>query len=170
LRTLQNTGACRTPLEVRMIELRPIDDSAPRPHSPSDYENWGDFDPRAKDLDLERWLIVLHTSDGEVPIGDMSAHAVYYGPTPGSRALNIGISIVTEYRGLGHGADAQRRLAELLHARGVVRVEAQTDVTNIAEQRALAKAGFVFEGILRRAQGRADGIHDLQSWSHLSSD
>ena len=74
-----------------MIELRPIDDSAPRPHSPSDYENWGDFDPRAKDLDLERWLIVLHTSDGEVPIGDMSAHAVYYGPTPGSRALNIGI-------------------------------------------------------------------------------
>lgn len=152
-----------------MLELRSIDDGTPRPHSPSEYEDWGDFDPRAKDLDLERWLIVLHTPDGETPIGDMSAHAVYYGPTTGSRALNIGISIVEEYRGRGFGAAAQQQLAELLHARGVVRVEAQTDVSNVAEQRALAKAGFVFEGILRSAQGRANGIHDLQSWSHISN-
>lgn len=153
-----------------MIELRPIDDDTPRPHSPSEYEDWGDFDPRAADLDLERWLIVLHSDSGEVAIGDMSAHAVYYGPTSGSRALNIGISIVEEYCGRGFGAEAQRRLALMLHDRGVQRVEAQTDVSNVAEQRALMKAGFTLEGTLRRAQGRVDGIHDLQSWSHVQGD
>lgn len=153
-----------------MIELRSIIDGSPRPHSPSEFEDWGDVDPRAKDLDLERWLVVLHEDDREIPIGDMSSHAVYYGPTSGSRALNIGISIVETYRGRGFGTEAQRQLAALLHARGVTRIEAQTDVSNTAEQRALAKAGFVFEGTLRRAQGRADGIHDLQSWSHVIED
>lgn len=149
------------------IEIRAIDGDTPRPKSHSEYENWGEFDPRVADMDLERWLIVLTEGDSETPVGDMSAHAVYYGPTPGSRTLNIGISLVEEYRGRGFGATAQRLLAEHLHARGVVRVEAQTDVTNIAEQRALARAGFELEGVLRQAQGRADGLHDIQVWSHI---
>ena len=149
------------------IEIRAIDGDTPRPKSHSEYENWGEFDPRVADMDLERWLIVLTEGDSETPVGDMSAHAVYYGPTPGSRTLNIGISLVEEYRGRGFGATAQRLLAEHPHARGVVRVEAQTDVTNIAEQRALARAGFELEGVLRQAQGRADGLHDIQVWSHI---
>jgi RimJ/RimL family protein N-acetyltransferase len=59
-------------------------------------------------------------------------------------------------------------LADVLHERGIVRVEASTDVTNVAEQRALAKAGFICEGTLRGAQMRADGRHDLQLWAHLA--
>ena len=81
--------------------------------------------------------------------------------------MNIGISITAPYRGLGIGSIAQRLLAEALHQRGVVRVEASTDVDNIAEQRSLARAGFSFEGIIRRAQGRRDGLHDLQGWAHI---
>lgn len=152
---------------VRIID---IDDDTPRPRAAtlSPYEDWGEFDPRAKDLELLRWLIVLDVDGSETPVGDMSAHPVYYGPTPGSRALNIGISLLEEYRGRGIGAEAQRLLAEELHRRGVVRVEAQTDVSNVPEQRALAKAGFVLEGVLRQAQGRRDGIHDLQVWSHIA--
>lgn len=152
------------------VHIRSIRDDDPRPRAAtiSPYEDWGDFDPRARDLELERWVIVLVDGDTETPIGDMSAHPVYYGPTAGSRALNIGISLLEEHHGHGHGARAQQLLAEELHARGVVRVEAQTDVSNIAEQRALAKAGFVLEGVLRRAQGRRDGIHDLQVWSHIA--
>lgn len=149
------------------ITIRSIDGETPRPKSHSEYENWGEFDPRAADMDLERWLVVLVDADVETPIGDMSAHAVYYGPTPGSRALNIGISLVEEFRGKGYGSIAQRLLAEQLHARGIVRVEAQTDVTNVPEQRALARAGFELEGVLRQAQGRADGVHDIQVWSHI---
>lgn len=149
------------------VRLLPADENTPRLHAPSEYDNWGEFDPRAKDMDLERWLIVVVDDDEETVVGDMSAHAVYYGPTATSRALNIGISLVEEQRGKGYGAIAQRLLAELLHERGVVRVEASTDVTNIAEQRALAKAGFKCEGVIRQSQGRADGVHDLQQWSHI---
>lgn len=150
------------------VVIRPIDGETPRPKSHSEYEDWGEFDPRAADMDLERWLVLLDEDGVQTPIGDMSAHAIYYGPTPGSRTLNIGISLVEEYRGKGFGAVAQRLLAEALHARGVVRVEAQTDVTNVPEQRALERAGFVLEGVLRQAQGRADGLHDIQVWSHLA--
>jgi len=148
-----------------VIELRPIDDTAPRPHSSSPYEDWGDRDPDAQPRGLERWLIV---EDG-IPVGDMSAHPHFYGPNAGSKAMNMGISIADEHRGRGIGTQAQRMLAELLHSRGVVRVEASTDISNIAEQRALAKAGFICEGTLRGAQMRGDGRHDLQLWAHLAS-
>jgi RimJ/RimL family protein N-acetyltransferase len=150
------------------VSIREIDDSYVRPHSPSSYEDWGDFAPEAAAMRMFRRLVELTKDDGEViPVGDMSAHAVWYGPTPGSRALNIGISLVGEYQGLGIGSVAQRLLAIELHGQGISRVEAQTDILNIPEQRALEKAGFCYEGTLRRAQARADGIHDLQVWSHI---
>lgn len=151
------------------ISLRPIGDDDPKPHAPSVWDDWGPCDPEAMALPMRRWLVELHGPDGEAtPVGDLSAHTVWYGPTPGSRAMNIGISIVEEHRGRGIGSTAQRLLAELLHAEGIARVEASTDVENLAEQRALARAGFLLEGIARRAQQRADGLHDLQVWSHVA--
>jgi aminoglycoside 6'-N-acetyltransferase len=48
-----------------------------------------------------------------------------------------------------------------------MRVEAQTDVTNLAEQRALEKAGFTREGVLRKAQWRGGAYHDLVVYSKL---
>lgn len=146
-----------------MIELRPYSDEHPARSASSEFEDWGERDPDSKPADLERWLIV---NDGVV-VGDLSAHSRWYGPTAGSRAMSIGISIDEEHRGLGYGTIAQNMLAELLHERGIVRIEASTDVTNIGEQRALHRAGFLLEGIVRGAQVRADGRHDLQMWSHL---
>jgi RimJ/RimL family protein N-acetyltransferase len=96
---------------------------------------------------------------------------VSYGPNDESRALNIGVSLIPEARGQGHGAEAQRLLAELLFRLfDVERIEAMTDVDNIPEQRSLEKAGFVREGILRRAQFRARRYHDLVSYSILRED
>ncbi len=153
-----------------VISIRAIDGEYPRPNSTSIYEDWGEMAPEARDMAMTRWLVELTQPDKiVVPVGDLSAHAVWYGPTPGSRALNIGISIVNEFRGKGIGAIAQRLLADELHNQSIVRVEAQTDVENFAEQKALEKAGFKYEGTLRRAQGRADGLHDIQVWSHISS-
>lgn len=43
---------------------------------------------------------------------------------------------------------------------GVNRVQAETEITNIAEQRALEKAGFTREGVLRGATFRAGKWHD----------
>lgn len=153
---------------VGTVSIRTIDDSYPRPESHSVYDDWGDFAPEAKAIPMSRWLVELARLDGEiVAVGDLSSHAVWYGATPGSRAMNIGISLVESYRGIGIGAIAQRLLAEELHRQGVVRVEAGTDVTNIAEQRSLEKAGFVHEGTARKAQSRSDGLHDLQVWAHV---
>jgi len=42
----------------------------------------------------------------------------------------------------------------------VNRVEAHTDVSNIAEQRALEGAGFTREGLVRGAQWRAGAYRD----------
>lgn len=155
--------------EVRIV---PADDpeSLPRPRVLTEFEDWGEFDPRAPHGDIEHWLIVLGRENAATVVGSLSAQPVYYGPTAGSRAANIGISVLEEHRNRGIGAEAQRLLAEELHARGVVRVEASTDVRNVPEQRALARAGFVREGVLRRAQARRDGVHDLEVWSHLAGD
>jgi RimJ/RimL family protein N-acetyltransferase len=120
-------------------------------------------------MHIDTWLVEVVGDDGRpLVVGDLTAHAVWYGPTLGSRAMNIGISLVEDFRGHGIGAIAQRLLAELLHEQGIVRVEASTDVENAAEQRALSRAGFIQEGTLRSAQSRADGLHDLQVWSHLA--
>jgi len=105
---------------------------------------------------------------GGMPVGEVSYVAVHHGPPPASRAFNIGIWLLPEHRGRGHGAEAQRQLAAYLFATTTVeRVEASTDVTNGAEQRALERAGFTREGVLRHAQFREGGFHDLVLYSKL---
>ncbi len=144
-------------VELGEVSIRAIDEDTPRPHAPSIYDEWGEMAPEIQEMYMLRWLIELQKSNGEiVTVGDMSAHAVWYGPTITSKAMNIGISLVEEYRGKGIGAVAQKLLALELHRQGFLRVEAQTDVVNIAEQRSLKKAGFSFEGVARQSQGRAD--------------
>ena len=156
---------------MSVITLVPVADPTSIPHSESlsEYEDWGEFDQRAQIADTRHWLIRETDGATSTVVGSLSAHPVYYGPTAGSRAMNIGIHVLEHHRGRGIGTEAQRLLAQLLHGEGIIRVEAQTDVENLAEQRSLRGAGFVFEGVLRQAQGRRDGIHDVQSWSHLSN-
>ena len=111
-------------------------------------------------------LVELDTADGPVPIGDVSWHTVDYGPPPASQAWNIGITLDPEWRGQGLGTRAQRLLADYLFATTrVERVEASTDVENAPERGALEKAGFTFEGILRRAQFRGGSWRDLALYS-----
>lgn len=150
------------------VAIRAIERDYPLQRAKSEYDNWGETSPDAMAIELSRWLIEAKISDEWREVGNLSAHPVWYGPTQGSKAMNIGISLIEEFRNKGIGSIAQRLLAEELHRQGYARVEASTDITNIAEQRALAKAGFILEGTLRKAQGRADGVHDLQLWSHLS--
>lgn len=152
---------------VGTVTIVGVADDHPTPPSPSIWGDWGEMDPAARDIGLERWIIEVSDGIQTDVVGDLSAHAVWYGPTASSRAISIGISLVDEFRGRRIGGVAQRLLAELLHDRGIVRVEASTDVENLSEQRALERAGFVHEGTLRLAQGRRDGLHDLQVWSHV---
>ena len=64
--------------------------------------------------------------------------------------FEFGISLWPEYRGKGYGTTAQRLLARYLFAHSPVnRIQARTELGNVAEQRALEKAGFVREAVLR---------------------
>lgn len=115
-------------------------------------------------------LLIERIADGQ-PIGSVSWHRVGYGPNSGSAAWNIGISLTTDARGRGYGAEAQRLLADYLFAATEFdRVEASTDVDNVAEQRSLEKAGFIREGLLRGAQERSGVRHDLVNYARLRSD
>ena len=114
----------------------------------------------------------LAVTDGDdVLLGTVGWIQVVHGPNRGSTALNIGISLRPPARGRGHGTRAQRMLAEYLFAGFPVhRIEASTDVANVVEQRALASAGFVREGLLRGAQWRHGAWHDLVQYSRLRTD
>ncbi|MFF8594106.1 GNAT family N-acetyltransferase [Streptomyces sp. NPDC015220] len=63
---------------------------------------------------------------------------------------NLGIALMPEARGQGAGTEAQRQLVRYLFAHTpVARIEADTEADNFAEQRALEKAGFTREGVMR---------------------
>ena len=116
------------------------------------------------------FLMVERVADG-VPIGSVGWHRVSYGPNPESAAWNFGIDIIPEARGQGFGSEAQRLLAAwLFEHTDANRVEASTDIENVAEQRALEKAGFTREGIARGAQFRAGGHRDLITYARVRDD
>ncbi len=104
-------------------------------------------------------------------LGQVSWHAVGYGPTAGCTAWNVGMMLLPDVRGKGIGAAAVRLLAEHLFATTAVdRVEASTDEENRAAQRVLTKAGFHREGLIRGAQVRGGARRDMVAFSLLRSD
>ena len=120
-------------------------------------------------LGADRGALMVVTDDQVA--GEVSWHGVDYGPPPASRCWNIGITLLPEHRGRGIGTAALRALADYLFATTLVeRVEASTDVTNVAEQRALEKAGFTREGVARHAQFRQGAWHDMVVYARLRGD
>ena len=108
--------------------------------------------------DLDGRLAV--ESDGEY-IGAVSWHPKHYGPVQ-APALNFGIGLFPWARGKGYGTRAQRLLvAYLFDTTTVNRVEAGTDVDNIAEQRSLEKAGLLREGVIRGGHFREGKYNDM---------
>jgi RimJ/RimL family protein N-acetyltransferase len=83
----------------------------------------------------------------------------------------IGIALLPEARGAGHGTQAQRLLARYLFAHTTAhRIIASTEVTNLAERRALEKAGFTAEGIARGVGWRDGQWRDGVTYSLLRTD
>jgi len=108
-------------------------------------------------------LIVLHGADR---VGSVSWRRVQTGPTASGWAIGIGLAPGS--RGRGYGSTAQQLVVRYLFAHTQVnRIEATTEITNVAEQRALAKAGFTREGILRGTTFRQGQWHDQVIYSVL---
>jgi RimJ/RimL family protein N-acetyltransferase len=108
-------------------------------------------------------LIVLHSTDR---VGVVDWHKVQTGRAVKNWAIGIGLA--PEFRGRGYGSAAQQLLVRYLFAHTPVnRVEATTEITNVAEQRALEKAGFTREGVLRGASFRQGRYRDYVIYSVL---
>jgi len=118
-----------------------------------------------------RGTLIVETIAERRPIGTVSWHLERYGPNPESGAWNIGIELIPDARGHGYGWEAQALLIRyLFESTDVHRIEAATDVENVAEQRSLEKAGMRRDGILRGAQYRAGSYHDLVIYARLRDD
>jgi RimJ/RimL family protein N-acetyltransferase len=114
--------------------------------------------------------MIVELEEG-TPVGDLGWFGVPYGPNRRSLAWKIGCTIDVPHRGRGIGSRAQRLLADHLFATTPSnRVEADTDVENVAEQHALERAGFRRDGVVRGAQYRGGRWHDLVLYGLLRSD
>lgn len=143
-------------------------------NSPAVLGEWDHFDDPGDEM-LSGALYNGATKIVELPdgsaIGSVSWIQVPYGPNQRSLAWSIGITVLPVFRGRGLGASAQRRLAlELLGRSHANRVQADTDIGNVAEQRSLQLAGFTREGIARGAQWRRGRWHDRVLYSLLRGD
>lgn len=167
------------------VELRPVlpedldtfDREFAGPHGPGPYQ-WFGHTPtvRLRALLAERQLLAGDENmlsvilDGDL-VGRVEWFRKSWGRMETSYCWEIAIGIFADRRGRGIGTEAQRQLVDYLftHTR-VERIQVTTDPENIAEQRAVEKAGFQPEGRVRRAQWRAGGWHDQLLYSVLRTE
>ena len=154
------------PVEERDLDVLGRIDTDPAVSEPFEWR--GFRDPQAR---RRRWAEdgYLGSEDSllavALPDGSLAGIVVWTRiDTSGPRGcLQIGILLFPEHRGKGLGTAAQRLLADYLFSFTLAnRLEATTELDNVAEQRALENAGFVREGVLRgrgfvRGQWR-DGV------------
>ena len=156
------------------VRLRPFEQGefATATEQEAEYD---DFGPKAGfgspppcRLDAQGSLAI--EADGEL-VGMVSWVWQHWGPNDGSQNPIIGIWLLATHRGRGIGTVAQRQLVDLFFRHTPTnRVEAGTDPENLAEQRALEKAGMTREGIARGAQWRDGGYRDVCTYAVLRAD
>ncbi|QIY69024.1 GNAT family protein [Streptomyces sp. RLB1-33] len=145
----------------------------PETAAPFQWFGWRDPDHWRRKWDENRMLGDdaghLMVVRGEERLGFVGWRKIR--PTPSTYYWNMGIGLLPEARGKGWGTQAQRQLVGYLFAHTtVVRIEADTEAENIAEQRALEKVGFTREGVLRSLSFRDGRWRDGVRYSILRDD
>jgi len=103
--------------------------------------------------------------------GQLAGWVTWLPVTRSSGAIEVGIALFPEYRGRGIGTDAQRQLIDYLFATTMTnRLQALTEVSNVAEQKALEKAGFLREGVMRGLIFRNGAWRDSVVYGLVRSD
>jgi [ribosomal protein S5]-alanine N-acetyltransferase len=106
---------------------------------------------------------------GDDAAGFVSFHSGVYGGV--AKYWEIGIALLPEWRGRGVGWRAQAMLCDYLFAHTPAqRIQAGTHPENAAEQKALQKAGFRLEGVIRACEFRAGRWRDGLLYSRLRDD
>jgi RimJ/RimL family protein N-acetyltransferase len=165
------------------IELRPVAESdlaiiyklTNDPEATGDFEWFGwDDQWRYRRLWEENGLlsdeasVLMVHGEGEVA-GLVSWRKQHTGRT--SFCWSMGIALLPQARGKGYGTAAQRELVRYLFLHTQVnRIEASTEIGNLAEQRALEKVGFTREGVLRGCAFQGGRWHDGVLYSVLRAE
>ena len=109
-------------------------------------------------------------ADGEL-VGVVTWVWQRWGPNDASRNPMLGVRLLAEHRGRGIGTAAQRLLVDQFFRHTTAhRVEAGTDVENLAEQRTLEELGMSRDGVSRGAQWRDGRFHDVCLYSVLRTE
>lgn len=86
----------------------------------------------------------------------------------GRICVEIGFALVPGERGKGYGTEAIQMMVDYLFLkREIVRIQAPTAIGNIASQKALEKAGFSKEGIMRKSLYAKGEYNDQYLYSIL---
>jgi RimJ/RimL family protein N-acetyltransferase len=166
-----------------LVTLRPVDEAdlallcreLSDPVAAGEFQWFGFRAGKAKELE-RRWRDdALMGSDESwlvVSLDNVSyAGSVNWRPQGSFGNYEIGIVLLPEYRGRGIGTEAQRLLVAYLFDHSLVhRLQAGTEVDNLAEQRSLEKVGFRREGIMRGAHFRAGLWRDSVMYGLLRGD
>jgi len=165
------------------VTLRPVgEDDLPvmeeltwDPAVASEFAQYGWFDPQRwrRGWDENRLLGadggVLMVVCGDERLGFVNWRRKV--ATPAAFHWEIGIALLPAAQGRGYGTEAHRLLTRYLFAHTTAhRIEAATEVGNVAEQRALEKAGFTREGVLRGTGWRDGAWRDGVLYSLLRTD
>jgi len=160
--------------KVVEADIHVIDSQRDDPEIAGEF-SWYGFKPGgmrrrwdAREMLTEHQGVLAVVDDDGKLIGDVSWLRIHNGPPPNGDCWNIGIWLLPDARGKGHGTKAQRLIASYLFDNTYLeRVEAGTEADNIAEQRALEKAGFTREGVLRKSCFRGGQWRDMVIYSKL---
>jgi RimJ/RimL family protein N-acetyltransferase len=165
------------------VTLRPVgeDDLAllralmQDPAVAGEFEQYGWYAPRAFQRGWEEDGLIsadggtLMVVCGDEVLGAMSWRRRQ--TAPASHCWALGIALVPQARGRGYGTQAHRLLVRYLFEHTTVhRIEAATETGNIAEQKALERAGFSREGVLRGIRWRGGAWRDEMLYSILRTD
>lgn len=102
--------------------------------------------------------------------GEVQARCPEDAAPPG--VFELGIELYEEGdRGRGLGSEVVQVLSShLFEHEGAMRLQASTDVENVAMRRSLEKCGFIFEGVLRAFMPSAEGSRDYAMYGMTASD
>jgi RimJ/RimL family protein N-acetyltransferase len=165
------------------VRLRPVgEDDLPvlerltlDPESTGEFAQFGWFDPQLwrrgwaenQLIGPDGGTLMVVDDDERLGLVNWRRHR----STPSAYYWEIGVALLPEARGHGYGTQAHRLIARYLFAHTPVhRIAAFTEVDNIAERRALEKAGFVREGVSRGIGWRQGAWRDGVTYSMLRTD
>ena len=145
------------------------------PSAPGEFQWFGFRMDRVREFE-RRWqedgLIGGAVSFLAIGLDDVGcAGWVSWRPLGATQNYEIGCALFPEYRGRGLGTEAQRQLVEYLFSNTTAhRLQAGTEIDNLAEQHALERAGFRREGIARGLYFRAGAWCDSVIYAVLRTD